>query len=389
MANCTTAHIIFIFVIVLADLISGKRHIENGANKSIYDLIGETHPDTVEAAIGSDFNITCSMNLKKFPGENSTCLHFFISRKNERLPQQNHLLINSTTVVYMVHNASEVRTQYLCKCGTSAIMETKVYVGSGPRPVKDFSCHSFDFDHMVCNFTKPPNPILTTYNVSYYNDLPNYIYEPQCNYGDRNLVVCNISLKDRYQEMYHFIIESRNALVEPNEQPLIQRFNVNNFDVMVPSKPGENMRIENVSVDSIKLSWQMSNWEKYRPKGLQWEVLVHPENSSIIQCEGPVRDHNEMRLRLNNLPYAYWRYKLLIRVRVKSSNAIWSEQFIYTFRTGARRPQRPPTVQPGSFYIDSTETRITIYWEELLPIEYNGDNFTYLITPIDSQGKLV
>ncbi|XP_065364504.1 cytokine receptor [Calliphora vicina] len=388
MTNNINEYIMFIFVFLLATgLLSGNRPVSASANR-MYNHPGETFPITVEAAIATDFNITCYMNPKTFPGKNSTCLYFVIGRTNEELPRENIRTVNGTTIIYTVRNASEQQTEYRCKCGPDAIMETKVFVGSRPRPVKDFSCRSYDFDHMICNFTKPPNPILTTYNVSYFNDFASYIYQPHCNYDDRNLVVCNTSLSDRYQEMYHFIIESSNALVKPHEQPLIQRFDINNFEIMIPDKPGENMRVESLTVDSIKVSWQMATWEKYRSKGLQWEILLQPENSTIMQCEAPVREHNELRLRLHNLPYAYWHYKLMIRVRVRNPNATWSEQFVYTFRTAARRPERPPRVQPGSFYIDSSETLITVYWEELMPHEYNGDNFTYAITSLQPNGKV-
>lgn len=354
----------------------------------MYNHPGGTRPDTVEAAIGTDFNITCFMNPKTFPTKNSSCLHFVIGRTNEELPWENIVTINNTTIIYRVINASEQQAEYRCKCGPDAITETKVYVGSLPRRVSHFSCRSYDFDHMICNFTKPHNPILTTYNVSYYNEFENYIYLPKCNYNDRNFVICNTSLRDRYQEIYHFIIEGSNALVKSPEERLVQHFDVNNFEIMIPAKPCDNMHVESLTVDSIKLSWSMPNWDKYRLKGLQWEVLLEPENSTVTALEDPVREHNLMRLRLNNLPYAYWNYKLKIRVRVKHPAAVWSEPFEYKFRTDARLPQRPPRIEPGSFYIDSTETRMTVYWEELLPHEYNGDNFTYVIYSVTPDGKI-
>lgn len=377
---------------VLQSLIAfvlGVLLMANKSNVMGYHHPGETQPIAVEAAIGSDFNITCYMNLKAFPGKNSSCLNFVNGRTNEDLLRENIIIVNGSTIVYMVHNANEQQAEYRCKCGPDAIMETKVFVGSRPRPGRNFTCRSYDFDHMICNFTKPPNPILTTYNVSYYNDFPSYVYHPQCNYDDRNFVVCNVSLTDRYLEIYHFLIESSNALVKANEQPLIQHFDINNFEIMIPSKPGDNIRTDSITVSSIRLAWQMPNWEKYRPKGLQWEVLVQPENSSALTYDAPYREHNELRLRLNNLPYAYWHYELKIRVRVNRPYSIWSEQLIFPFRTAARRPQHAPLVQPGSFYIDSSETRITVYWKELLPFEYDGYNFTYAITSVRRDGKLM
>ncbi|XP_073835729.1 cytokine receptor domeless [Musca autumnalis] len=354
-----------------------------------YHHPGETQPVTIEAAIGDSFNITCYMNPNAFPGKNSTSLYFVNGRTDYVLPHENIVIQNSSSIVYMVRNASEQQTEYRCKCGSDAIMEAKVFVGTPPKAVKNFSCNSYDFDHMICNFTKPPNPILTTYNVTYYNDMPNYIFQPVCSYDDRSLVVCNISLKDRNQEFYHFIIESKNALVRANDKPLIQYFAINNFEVMIPSKPGENIRIDSVSVDGIRLTWQMINWEKYRTKGLQWEVLIQPENGTEIRGEAPVRDHNELKLRLANLPYAYWRYELKLRVRVKHSKAQWSEQLVFPFRTAARKPQRPPRMDAGSFYINSAETMVTIYWEELPTYEYNGDNFTYAIRSVRRDGQLI
>lgn len=372
--------------LLLNGLLSAKSITVNA--KGFYNHPGETRPVIVEQAIGTDFNVTCYMNPYSFSGENSSCLHFVNSRTNKQLPRENIVTINSTTIVYMEHNATEQQSEYRCLCGQHAIMETKVFVGSPPKPVKDFSCRSYDFEYMVCNFTKPHNPILTTYNVSFYIGTPNYIYLPDCYYGDRKTVVCNTS-HSFTQEIYHYKIESRNALVKANEPPLKQEFEINNFVVMIPSKPGLDMRIDSLTVDSIKLAWKMITWEKYRPIGLQWEILLQPQNFSIIPIRDvPTREYNEMRLRINNLPYAFWHYKLMIRVRVKHPSAIWSEQFVYTFRTEARPPQRPPKVDPGSFYVDTSETDITIYWEELLPEEYNGDNFTYVITSVLPDGRL-
>ncbi|XP_013108583.2 cytokine receptor [Stomoxys calcitrans] len=348
---------------------------------------GETQPLTVEAAIGDSFNITCRMNPKAFPRLNSSNLYFVNGGTNKDLPPENIVIANSSAIVYMVKNATEQQTKYHCKCGQYVIMETKVFVGTPPKPCTNFTCSSYDFDHMICNFTKPSNTILTTYNVSYYIEMPNYIFLPQCNYAERTLVVCNISLKDRYQEFYHFKIESHNALVKAGDKPLIQKFDINNFEIMIPSKPGENVRVDSVTVDGIRLAWQMPNWEKYRAKGLQWEVLVQPENGTIItEMEPPSRDHNEMRLRLTGLPYAYWRYQLRLRVRVRHPKAQWSEQMLFDFRTAARRPQRPPLMETGGFYINSAETSVTIYWEELKPYEYNGENFGYVIRSVRRDG---
>lgn len=375
------------FVAGFVIMMVGVLQVQAYANRMYYHP-GETQPVAVEAAIGADFNVTCYMNPLAFPGINSSSLYFVDGRTDDIFPQENIIITNSSTIVYMVRNASEQQREYRCKCGSKAIMDTKVFVGSTPRPGKNFTCRSYDFDYMICNFTKPANPIMTRYNVSYYNEIPKYLYQPCCNYDDRIVVVCNISLDHRNQEFYNFIIESKNALTV-NDEPLRQHFVINNFEIMIPSKPGYNMRVDSVTMDTIRLTFQMPNWELYRAKGLQWEVLVKPDNGSILVYEPPVREYSDLRLRLNNLPYPFWRYELMLRVRVKHPNAVWSEQLIYPFHTAAHRPFRPPQVQPGSFYVDSSETRVTIYWEELQLCEYNSDNFTYAIKSVRMNGTLM
>lgn len=54
--------------------------------------------------------------------------------------------------------------------------------------------------------------------------------------------------------------------------------------------------------------------------------------------------------------------------------------------TGERKPDRPPLMTKGSFYIDAMETQVTIYWEQLDIHEYNGANFQYVIEATATNG---
>uniref|UniRef100_A0A1B0A054 Fibronectin type-III domain-containing protein n=1 Tax=Glossina pallidipes TaxID=7398 RepID=A0A1B0A054_GLOPL len=381
MENNCFSWLIIVYIIMLF----GNENVEVSR---VYSSPGETYPATVEVAIGSDFNISCYMNRRAFPGKNSSHLYFVNGRTGEQVAKEYISIINNTSVMLTIRNANEQQTEYRCKCGTDAIMETKVFVGSPPKPVKDFACRSYDFEYMVCNFSKPSNPVLTQYNVTFYIDSAEYQYQPECSYDGRSRVVCNTSLANNYRprvELYHYIINARNSLAKMIRP---QQFEINNWEIMVPSKPGEDLRIEELSVNGLTVAWRMPKWEDYR-KSLKWEIIVQPENATALELPGPERTHGFLRLQITNLPYAYWHYQLKIRVRVKAPDAIWSEQFIFPFRTLARKPDRPPLIKPGSFYVDSQETRVTIYWEELSPYEYNGDNFTYTVTEVRRGGKII
>lgn len=93
-------------------------------------------------------------------------------------------------------------------------------------------------------------------------------------------------------------------------------------------------------------------------------------------------------MRISNL-YAFWLY--WIKVRVKS-NAVegdnyWSEESIISFRTKPDRPKRAPATPLGSFYIDSTETKLQLYWEHMPKHEENGPGFHYIIDEVNEVGE--
>lgn len=362
-----------------------KRITRSERSKNRFSTPGETYPNIVEVAIGDAFNITCTMDPSAFPGKTARDLYFVNGRTDRRMPIENLYMINNTAVVYAVRNASEQEEVYRCKCGSYAIMESKVYVGYPPRPINSFVCRSYDFEYMVCNFTKPSNPILTQYNVSFYTDsMDEYSYKPECNFDGHTLVVCNISLANSYRprvEVYNYVINGRNALSEMKPQ----HFTIKNWDVMTPSRPGTDYFIETLTHRRLEIRWRMPKWDEYRTRGLQWETIIRVENwTDISDLPVPERDHGYMRLVCDNLPFANWHYELKMRVRVKSSTGDnynnWSETFFLPFKTAERTPDRAPNVAKGGFYTDSMETKVTIYWEQLLPYEYNGENFNYTIS---------
>ena len=129
-------------------------------------------------------------------------------------------------------------------------------------------------------------------------------------------------------------------------------------------------------------------------KGLEYDIQRRDKNSPSwknIQ-RGVLKSSNGIRniIIVRDL-YAFWSYE--IKVRVKSSEVeddkFWSEGKSVLFNTKAERPKRPPETPVGSFYIDSTETQLRLYWEQMPEYEYNGPAFQYIINEVNGYGDIV
>lgn len=128
-------------------------------------------------------------------------------------------------------------------------------------------------------------------------------------------------------------------------------------------------------------------------KGLNYDIQIRDNRSEwqnvqrgVLKCR---RSHCD-NIIIRNL-YAFWTYS--IKVRVKSSEVdndqFWSEGKITTFRTKAERPKRAPKTPVGSFYIDSTETQLRLYWEAMPDYEYNGPSFQYIINELNEYDDIM
>ncbi|XP_067636829.1 cytokine receptor [Eurosta solidaginis] len=358
------------------------------------DDVGETIPSHVEISVGDSKNISCFINPNLLK-ENLCKMYFVNKTDNYRpVPAADIVEINSTYIIYMLRNALQQSATFTCKCGHFAIMESDVDVGTAPNGVTKFDCRSYDFEYMVCNFTKPNNPLLTQYNLTYYINSPDYETPVSCNFDNTTWVVCNITADQSYRpliEEYRFKVHSSNALGY-----FKQEFIINNLNVMIPARPGNHFQIHRLTTDTLEAVWNMPKYDWYSPnkhRGLLWEVLIQPVGFPVRDISAQVRVvHVERgcKLIVNDLPYAYYWYDLHIRVKVRTavaSDDMWSSTFKYRFRTRPRIPDRPPRTDNGSFYINSLKTEVRLYWEQLEKWEENGDNFAYIIRAITKDSK--
>ncbi|XP_001354567.3 cytokine receptor [Drosophila pseudoobscura] len=355
---------------------------------------GWLYPDKVEQLIGADFNISCTINETYFRETNTaeSCTVdqlYFKSKMQEYRRSPDIRIVNNTTIIFSAREAVEQEDEYRCMCGIYVINTSKVYVGTRPLLIEDFSCVGYDFNYMLCNFTKPQNKIITKYNVSFtvYQKDSRYMYPVDCNFDAAPVVTCNITDESyqKFTKIYYFHLDIRNTLGQ--EKQIIE---VNHFERTVPSRPGQNLTVVNRTESSICLSWEMPRRTNY-PRGLTWQVQVTPVNLATLKRNNWRNNSSSIKdtLCLTELPYAGYDYTLRVRVRGNQNNTMWSEPLVYNFVTGPERPRRPPLVTDGSFYVYSSETMMRFYWEPLAPHELNGDDFKYIISEYRVNGSLV
>ncbi|XP_052855529.1 cytokine receptor [Drosophila gunungcola] len=350
-------------------------------------------PDKVELAIGGDFNISCTLNEAYFREVNATerCAVEELYFQTGSLQFRNATYIrrlNNTTILFSAQNASEQEQEYLCMCRDYVINTSKVYVGTRPLLVRDFNCLDHDFQFMVCNFTQPPNKVITKYNISYNTNKDwRYSNSLDCNFDAAPVVTCNLTDDNykRFSEIFYFRLFISNALGHE-----IQPITMNHFERLVPARPGQNLTLVNRTESSVCLSWEMPRRSNYN-RGLVWQVRVLPDNFEPLSRPSWRNNSSTIKdtLCLTELPFAGYNYTLKVRVRANQNNTMWSEPLDYEFATAPARPRRPPRVTYGSFYVYSSEEGMRFYWEPLEPHELNGPNPGYIISEYSVNGTAV
>ncbi|XP_065362963.1 cytokine receptor-like isoform X2 [Calliphora vicina] len=353
---------------------------------------GETLPARLEIEINSSANITCRMNPSKFGGNvNSSSLYFEQEDTKYVVPNVNIHILNDTTIVFMLRNATEQDRYYICKIGTKGIGITHVSVGTAPLDITDFKCRGYDYTYMVCNFTKPHNVLLTQYNLSYTAQSPNYIQichlEIQQNQGICNLTMDKNNYRPNY-EFYNFTLRGQNE-VGLNEQS----FWINHYESVIPPRP--EYTFEKITNNTIIIKWNNPKYSFYAAKGLEYEIRLRPKGATWVYPPNyEIRNNrSEYKLIVRNLPFAYFWYDISVRLRVKKSarndDSYWSEPYIQTFQTLACPPDTAPITDVGSFYIDASETNVRLYWHQLPIYKENGPEFKYVIKEVKRDGVIV
>lgn len=161
---------------------------------------------------------------------------------------------------------------------------------------------------------------------------------------------------------------------------------------MIPDKP-KNLTATNTTSTSVTLNWQIAFELKGFPVNFTFEMVMQsvcePGHWKAVDVQRIKKIGDiEYSLELTNLTFAHTWYD--IRLRMKSEPAenteeMWSKQTNVTFQTLPRLPDKPPTIDRGSFNIHSNGD-LYLYWRHLGKCYQNGANFNYTVEFI-SNGK--
>jgi len=78
--------------------------------------------------------------------------------------------VNETTIRLFLNQTSLVPHDYhrvSCTLNDMGVCLRFVYIGYKPLEVTDFECTSYNWQRLECHWKEPPNPIKTTYTLSY------------------------------------------------------------------------------------------------------------------------------------------------------------------------------------------------------------------------------
>ncbi|XP_055847433.1 cytokine receptor-like isoform X2 [Episyrphus balteatus] len=397
----------FIWLLVITICLATSRVSAN-------DYIGEVIPHHVELPIGGSVNITCRMNRSYFEDNNSSCLSFTRDHGNLMVAKEHIHVVDNSSIVFMIRNATEQTARYTCKCHSKGVYVTNIFVGTPPTNVTDFQCRGYDFSYMTCNFTVPENKIYTDYKLKFSTSSPyrvckrlndrklcqnkylqDYIYPCNLENGlQTSERICNITMdKNNYRivyQYYNFELTATNSL-----GTLTQSIMIDQYNRIVPARP--IIEVGNLTTNSVTFYWMVAKFSQYsHTDGLQYEIRLRPEKFDWFYINTNAvlhKNEKDYKAEINNLQYSYRRYDFSVRVKtVRANNSdetMWSEPFVGHFYTKPRRPERAPNMDVGSFYIDPTEQNIRLYWQQLAEYEENGPDFLYNITEVRRDGKLI
>lgn len=363
------------------------------------------YPEKVVKLVNSSVDVICTIDLGQTGGRNSSRLSF--EGQGRKIPQNQITILNSTSIKWHLEHATENDTKrYQCLLDGEGVGVTNLYIGYRPTIVTDFKCRSDNWQNMTCKFTKPWNPIPTEYQLTYItNIIKHYQYNCSLASYEGSLLECSIPYTSyrSTHELWTFFLTIRNEV-----DILTQNFEINNFAVIVPAPP-ENISFTGVTSQSVVIHWKLSYklelLHKNHAVNFVHDVRILSEfenknsNETVWEVIDPRRIRKEARgdqslwyyIELQDLDYANSWYDVRIRVRTDKAEDIeemYSEVSGLGFRTEPRRPDRPPKMDQGAFFIND-DNDVYIFWEELAKPERNGPNASYAITEVHENGKPV
>ncbi|XP_039968168.1 uncharacterized protein LOC120779882 [Bactrocera tryoni] len=147
--------------------------------------------------------------------------------------------------------------------------------GKAPESVESFKCRGDNYESMRCRMFYPPNNLPTVYKIS-YETLQNNIVDCTLDNGsdhDITLMATNSGKCIYYpsQEFHNFTLIATNALGE-----YTNKISINTHKSVVP--PKLQIYVENITSNSVYLSWKNRKQDYYKAIGLEYNITVEPDD---------------------------------------------------------------------------------------------------------------
>ncbi|XP_022172088.1 cytokine receptor-like isoform X2 [Myzus persicae] len=282
-----------------------------------------------------------------------------------------------------------------------------VAVGYKPATITNFSCISDNWVSLTCNWTKPENPIKTTYKLFFR--LPGraggrtIINCPTDSDSRENTCYWDFSTTPIYRqpyEYYYFTLLGDNVLGN-STTPI--RFH--HYANVIPASP-INITVVDKTQSSAMLRWSVGTMTAF-PRELihkieyksQWDS--NPEHwhsvnvsdvcnssstsnqtNSYSNCRERDTDYYYFNVTDLKYPFTHYDFRIYVRSSVARGEDKWSPPGCITLKTKPSIPRRPPRTDVGSFEcvtspVDKSKRDVFIYWQNIEDNEKCGDSFEY------------
>lgn len=306
-------------------------------------------------------------------------------------------ILNETSIRLYRENLELTDSTVVCTYNGTAVCLNKVVVGLKPQTVTDFSCIGYNYDNLTCSWTAPKNYVKTNYALT-------YTFKGR---AGRNPNSCEILINNDIMSCFWSVSSNPHyRQVQPTynfELTMSNKFGNNSINYTldhfkyVKPNPPENLKVVNLTTNSILLNWTIPSSISHFEPGLQYRILYQCEPGPKewkLAYLGYMKNKKEVTYNLNGLrPHELCDIRVSLRSNKSDDENMWSGNSSLTTRTISDIPAASPKTILGSYELlqstNNLNTReVYIYWQQVPEELKNDDTFEYYVTEMNGSSEL-
>nr|CAD7571660.1 unnamed protein product [Timema californicum] len=242
---------------------------------------------------GESLEIFCVLNKSIDIAANRSARDLIFLRDNKVVPSEFLEIINETTVRLYVKQPPPSESMYYCKLQTpadeikpgqsrdTAVCLNKVFVGTKPQEVKNFTCISQNWQNLTCSWEKPENFVKTKYKLRYR--FPGRA-GGRMQYGcpsntdeTSNYCFWNDSTDPHYRLPYAYYYYNLTGENQFGNTSFSHKFH--HYGHVIPAPPTD-LIVSGTTHDSVLLNWSIPYAMHTFPPGLIHKVVYQADAAS-------------------------------------------------------------------------------------------------------------